>query len=57
MNVLQVLCDLLDLVGQMNTQLASHVHGPSPVPNNAGAFTSAAAGAQSMSAKLKPITS
>ncbi len=29
-NVLQVLCDLLDLVQQMNAQLASHTHGPTP---------------------------
>ena len=32
-NVLQVLCDLLDLVLQMNVQLASHTHGVNPVPS------------------------
>ena len=37
-NVLQVLCDLLDLVQQMNAQLANHTHGPTPVPNNAAEY-------------------
>ena len=36
-NVLQVLCDLLDLVKQMNTQLASHTHLPGPAPAAADA--------------------
>lgn len=55
-NVLQVLCDLLDLVEQMNAQLAGHVHGPSPVPNNAGAFTAAGASTKALGMQLKPIT-
>lgn len=55
-NVLQVVCDLLDLVEQMNVQLASHVHGPSPQPNNSGAFTAAANSALVMSTKMKAIT-
>lgn len=55
-NVLQVLCDLLDLVQEMNTQLAGHTHGPTPVPGNAAAFTSAAVAAKGMGSKLKPIT-
>ncbi|WP_340051203.1 hypothetical protein [Pseudomonas proteolytica] len=37
-NIFKVVCDLLDLVQQMNTQLAGHTHGPTPVPGNAGAF-------------------
>lgn len=41
-NVLQVLCDLLDLVQQMNTQLAIHTHGITPAPNNAGDFAGCA---------------
>ncbi len=40
-NVLQVLCDLLELVERMNMQIAVHVHGSSPEPSNAAAFTSA----------------
>ena len=38
-NVLQVLCDLIDLVQSMNNQLASHTHGPTPIPVNAALFT------------------
>ena len=55
-NVLQVLCDLLDLVQQMNTQIAGHVHGSSPVPSNAGEFGANASKASGLSGKLKPIT-
>lgn len=31
-NIFQVVCDLLDLEQQMNAQLSSHTHGPTPVP-------------------------
>jgi hypothetical protein len=55
-NVLQVLCDLLDLVQQMNTQLASHTHGPTPVPGNASAFLSNSGTATQLAAKMKTIT-
>ncbi len=55
-NIFQVVCDLLDLVQDMNAQLAAHQHGPSPVPSNAAAFTADAAKAALLSAKLKPIT-
>ena len=55
-NVLQVLCDLLDLVQEMNIQLAGHTHGPTPPPSNAAAFTSDAATALDFLAKLRPIT-
>ncbi len=55
-NVLQVLCDLLDLVQQMNTQLAAHTHGPTPVPGNAAAFSGYASDALSFSTALEPIT-
>ena len=34
-NLFQVVCDLLDLVQEMNVQLAGHIHAESPVPNNA----------------------
>lgn len=51
-----LLCDLLDLVQQMNVQLASHAHGATPVPGNAGAFTSNAGAATKLMEKLKPIT-
>ncbi|MNJ49398.1 hypothetical protein D3C77_446240 [compost metagenome] len=54
--MLQVLCDLIDVVEQMNIQLTGHVHGPTPPPSNAGAFTAAGATAKGLGIKLKPIT-
>ncbi|QQD53755.1 hypothetical protein MHB_0027080 [Pseudomonas fluorescens BBc6R8] len=54
-NVLQVLCDLLDLVQEMNLQLASHTHGPTPVPSNAATFTENSGTATHLSGKLRPI--
>ncbi len=51
-NVLQVLCDLLDLVQEMNIQLAGHTHGPTPPPSNAAASMTAKQQAE----WLKPIT-
>ncbi|KAE9658040.1 hypothetical protein EJD88_07545 [Pseudomonas sp. PB105] len=56
LNVLQVLCDLLDLVQQMNIQLASHTHGATPVPNSAAAFTTDAGIASLLLFQLKTIT-
>lgn len=56
LNVLQVLSDLLDLVQQMNVQLASHVHGTSPVPSTAPLFASNSVLAELLSDKLKKIT-
>ncbi|KPX30289.1 Conserved hypothetical bacteriophage protein [Pseudomonas ficuserectae] len=55
-NIFQVVCDLLDLVQDMNIQLAAHQHGPTPVPGNAVAFTADAAKAALLSAKLKSVT-
>nr|WP_314399391.1 hypothetical protein [Pseudomonas lundensis] len=55
-NLFQVVCDLLDLVQEMNVQLAGHTHGPTPIPGNAQSFTTNAATATTLAAKLKPIT-
>lgn len=55
-NIFQVVCDLLDLVQDMNTQLAAHTHGPTAVPSNAAAFTADATKAAVLSAKLRPVT-
>lgn len=55
-NVLKILCDLLDLVAQMNVQLAAHTHGPTPVPSNASAYSNNALQTIALSAALKPIT-
>ncbi|MFJ3374843.1 hypothetical protein ACIPLA_07975 [Pseudomonas sp. NPDC086112] len=57
-NLFQVVCDMLDLLQQMNAQLAAHTHlpGPTPNPSDATAFNAKAAAALALSAKLKPIT-
>lgn len=57
LNVLQVLCDLLELVEQMNKQIAVHVHAPNQPPNNAVLFTTASSTARQQAAKLELITS
>lgn len=56
-NVLQVLLDLIDLVQQMNTQLAAHGH-PSlnAPPSTAAAFTANVATATQLNGQLAPIT-
>ncbi|RMP81176.1 hypothetical protein [Pseudomonas syringae] len=55
-NIFQVVCDLLDLVRDMNAQLAAHTHGPTPMPSNAAAFTTHAFKASVISDTLKEIT-
>ncbi len=57
-NLFQVVCDLLDLVQEMNTQLAAHTHvpGPMPAPADAAAFTASATKAGVMSALLGAVT-
>ncbi|WLH78048.1 phage baseplate assembly protein V [Pseudomonas sp. FP2335] len=55
-NVLRVLCDLLDLVQQMNSQIADHTHGPTPIPGNTKDFLSNAATSILLHTKLESIT-
>jgi hypothetical protein len=57
-NLFRVVCDLLDLVQQMNTQLAAHTHvpGPTPSPPDTMAFTENAAKAMLQGTQLKAIT-
>ncbi|MNJ34036.1 hypothetical protein D3C77_287340 [compost metagenome] len=55
-NVLQVLCDLIELVIQMNADIASHTHVPGPNPSNAAAFAGHAGTGALLSGQLKPIT-
>ncbi|MBN3864664.1 hypothetical protein HCU66_20745 [Pseudomonas frederiksbergensis] len=55
-NVLQVLCDLIDLVTQMNAEIAAHMHGSSPVPTNAANFATNAGTGLQLIGQLKPIT-
>jgi hypothetical protein len=56
-NVLQLMGQLIDLVENMNGQLASHVHSQiGQPPTNASVFTADATQAAALSAKLRPIT-
>lgn len=55
-NVLQVLCDVIDLVIQMNTDIAGHQHASSPIPTNAASFAGHAGTGTQLSGQLKPIT-
>jgi hypothetical protein len=57
-NLFQVVCEMLDLLQQMNTQLAVHTHvpGPTPSPADATVFTADAAKAALLSAKLRSVT-
>ncbi len=58
-NVLQVLCDLLDIVHKMNLQLATHTHqpGPTPNPSDTTSLLSMASTTSMLGTKLKKITS
>jgi len=56
-NIFRVLCDTLDLIEQLATELASHTHGPSPVPTQAGAFIIDASKAALLGVALKSVTS
>lgn len=55
-NVLQVLCDVIDLVIQMNTDIAGHQHASSPVPTNAASFVGHAGTGTQLFGQLQPIT-
>ncbi|MGP5566395.1 hypothetical protein ACTXN8_03245 [Pseudomonas helleri] len=55
-NVLQVLCDVIDLLIQMNADIASHQHASSPVPTNAASFAGHAGTGTQLSGQLRPIT-
>ncbi|MHC5133438.1 hypothetical protein ACYSTU_20110 [Pseudomonas glycinis] len=55
-NLFKIVCETLDLLQLMNSQLATHTHGPSPVPSNAAAFTEQATQATKFGVTLKAIT-
>ena len=55
-NLFQVVCDLLDLVQEMNVQLAMHVHAPGLPPNDAANFSLKASTASMLSSQLKRIS-
>ncbi|MCU7251190.1 hypothetical protein [Pseudomonas koreensis] len=55
-NLFQIVCEVLDLLREMNIQLATHTHGPTPAPGNANTFIAASATATHLGTKLKLIT-
>jgi hypothetical protein len=57
-NLFKVVCEMLDLLQEMNTQLAAHTHlpGPTPSPADASAFAAKSAKALALATKLKPIS-
>ncbi|MDL5601643.1 hypothetical protein QS468_53650 [Bacillus subtilis] len=57
-NIFQIVCDMLDLLQQMNNQLAVHTHMPGSTPtiSDAAAFIAKATKAETLAAKLKIIT-
>ena len=55
-NIFKILCDTLDLIQQMATEIAAHQHGPTPVPTTAAAFAADAAKAGLLSGMLGSVT-
>ena len=55
-NLFQVVCDLLDLIEQINVQLAGHVHASSSPPVNAVQFSANAGAATRLLALTREIT-
>jgi hypothetical protein len=57
-NLFQIVCDTLDLLQELSTQLAAHTHvsGPQPSQGDMAAFSEKAAQALLLSRRLKPIT-
>ena len=57
-NLFQVVSDLLDLVQEMNVQLAGHTHlpGPTPSPIDASVFQANAAKAKLQNTELRGVT-
>ena len=57
-NLFQVVCDMLDLLQQMNAQLAVHTHLPGPGPSaiDVSNFETNAIRASALGISLKPIT-
>lgn len=56
LNVLQILCDLLNLVESMNMSIAAHVHGVTPTPTNSAEFSALGRQTNDLTLQLLPIT-
>jgi hypothetical protein len=52
-NLFKVVGDVLDLLQQMNLEIAIHTHGPTPVPANATNFEQCAAQSKAASMSVK----
>lgn len=55
-NIFQVLCDTLNLLDEMATVLATHTHGPSPIPGQSQLFSDHAGRAAKLSRALALIS-
>ncbi|MNM23662.1 hypothetical protein D3C81_340670 [compost metagenome] len=55
-NLFQVVCDTLDLLHEMNIQIAAHVHGSGPQPTTSAIFTGNSVRAGELSLITKEIT-
>ncbi|MFJ5237003.1 hypothetical protein ACIP86_09800 [Pseudomonas neuropathica] len=55
-NLFEVVGDILELLQKMNTEIAVHTHGPTPVPVNAATFEVCAAQSEVISLLVKNIT-
>jgi hypothetical protein len=55
-NLFKVVTDMLDLISEMNAQLAVHTHGPTPVPSNSTAYLSIERAAIKVSNMVKGVT-
>ena len=55
-NALQVICNLINIVMDMNAEIAIHQHGSRQVPENQDFFTSRAMGSSLLMQKLEAIT-
>jgi hypothetical protein len=56
LNLFKTVCDILDLIQEMNILLAAHTHGASPVPSSAAALLVNAKSAGTLASSLKLIT-
>jgi len=55
-NLFQIVCEILNLLEQMNAHIAEHGHGVTPPPSNATAFADNGLKALDLLVKLRPIT-
>ncbi|WP_047302169.1 hypothetical protein [Pseudomonas fluorescens] len=55
-NIFQVVCDVLDLLYEMNIQISSHVHGSGPISTTSSTFTNNSLYAAKLSIAIKDVT-